>query len=74
MTMRATAGGKTRGASPAKAATAVRQAAKTPLRVVPNSREHVPAKPVAASTNRHAAQTNPAAAKASIQVTTGSRT
>jgi RNA polymerase sigma factor for flagellar operon FliA len=66
-TMRATAGGKTRAASPVKAATGVRQAVKTPLRAVPNSRQRIPAKPVAASTNRHAAQTNPAAAKAAAQ-------
>ena len=37
------------------------------LRVVPNSRQRVPAKPVAISTSRHAAQANPAAAKASAQ-------
>jgi RNA polymerase sigma factor for flagellar operon FliA len=67
MTMRATAGGKTRGANALKTATAVRQAAKTPLRAVPNSRQRVPAKPVAATTSRHAAQTNPAAAKATAQ-------
>ena len=59
-TMRATAGGKTRAASPVKSV-------KTPLRAVPNSRQRVPAKPVAASTSRHAAQTNPAAAKATAQ-------
>jgi RNA polymerase sigma factor for flagellar operon FliA len=59
-TMRATAGGKTRAASPVKPV-------KTPLRAVPNSRQRVPAKPVAASTSRHAAQTNPAAAKATAQ-------
>ena len=63
MTMRA----KVRAASPVKGAMAVRQGAKAPLRIVPNSRQRVPAKPVAASTNRHAAQTNPAAAKASAQ-------
>jgi len=66
-TVRATAGAKTRGASPAKAVTSVRQTAKTPLRTVPNSRQRVPAKPVQASTSRHAAQTNPAAAKAAAQ-------
>ena len=58
---------KTSAASPVKGATAARQGAKTPLRVVPNSRQRVPAKPVQASTTRHAAQTNPAAAKASAQ-------
>ncbi|HEV8412335.1 MAG TPA: FliA/WhiG family RNA polymerase sigma factor [Bryobacteraceae bacterium] len=63
MTMRA----KVRGANALKAATAVRQAVKTPLRAVPNSRQRVPAKPVAVSTSRHAAQTNPAAAKAAAQ-------
>jgi len=66
-TVRATAGGKTRGASAVKADTAVRTAVKTPLRTVPNGRQRVPAKPVAASTSRHAAQTNPAAAKAAAQ-------
>jgi RNA polymerase sigma factor for flagellar operon FliA len=63
MTMRA----KVRAASPVKGATAVRPGAKTPLRVVPNTRQRVPAKPVAAATSRHAAQTNPAAAKAAAQ-------
>lgn len=63
MTMQA----KVRGANALKAATAVRQAVKTPLRAVPNSRQRVPAKPVAVSTSRHAAQTNPAAAKAAAQ-------
>jgi RNA polymerase sigma factor for flagellar operon FliA len=58
---------KVRGANALKAATAVRQAVKTPLRAVPNSRQRVPAKPVAVSTSRHAAQTNPAAAKAAAQ-------
>ena len=58
---------KVRAASPAKAATVVRPGAKTPLRAVPNSRQRVPAKPVAASISRHAAQTNPAAAKALAQ-------
>src|SRR5580765_1889449 len=67
MTMRAMAATKIRAASPVKAASAVRQAAKTPLRVVPNSRQRVPAKPMAASTSRHAPQTNPAAAKATAQ-------
>src|SRR3984885_14470818 len=65
MTMRATMRVKTRAASPVK--TAARQAVKSPLRAVPNSRQRVPAKPVAASTSRHAAQTNPAAAKAMAQ-------
>ena len=41
--------------------------AKAPLRIVPNSRQRVPAKPVVISTSRHAAQTNPAAAKAAAQ-------
>ena len=63
MTMRA----KVRAASPVKGATAVRQGAKAPLRAVPNSRQRVPAKPVATATSRHAAQTNPAAAKAAAQ-------
>ena len=63
MTMRA----KVRAASPIKRATAVRPGTKTPLRIVANNRQRVPAKPVAASTSRHAAQTNPAAAKASAQ-------
>lgn len=63
MTMRA----KVRGANALKAATAVRPAAKTSLRAVPNSRQRVPAKPVAATTSRHAVQTNPAAAKAAAQ-------
>lgn len=63
MTMRA----KVRAASPVKGAMAVRQGAKAPLRLVPNSRQRVPAKPVVASTSRHAAQTNPAAAKANAQ-------
>ena len=66
MTMRATMR-KTRAAGPVKAATAARQAVKTPLRVVPNSRQRVAAKPVQTSSTRHAAQTNPAAAKASAQ-------
>src|SRR5207248_9820509 len=39
----------------------------TTLRAVPNSRQRVPAKPVAASTSRHAAQSNAAAAKANSQ-------
>ncbi len=56
MTMRA----KVRAASPVKAA-------KAQLRAVPNSRQRVPAKPVALATSRHAAQTNPAAAKATAQ-------
>jgi RNA polymerase sigma factor for flagellar operon FliA len=60
MTMRA----KVRGANALKVATA---AVKTSLRAVPNSRQRVPAKPVAASPSRHAAQTNPAAAKAAAQ-------
>jgi RNA polymerase sigma factor FliA len=67
MTMRATMPAKTRGANAVKAATAVRQGVKTPLRAVPNSRQRVPAKPVATSPTRHAAQTNPAAAKAMAQ-------
>jgi RNA polymerase sigma factor for flagellar operon FliA len=66
-TMPATAERKTRGVSAVKATTAVRRVTKTPLRAVPNSRQRVPAKPVAASTTRHAAQTNPAAAKATAQ-------
>jgi RNA polymerase sigma factor for flagellar operon FliA len=65
MTMRATMRVKTRAASPVK--TAARQAVKTPLRIVPNSRQRIPAKPVAASPSRHAAQANPAAAKATAQ-------
>ena len=65
MTMRATMRVKTRAASPVK--TAARQAVKSPLRIVPNSRQRVPAKPVAASPSRHAAQANPAAAKATAQ-------
>jgi len=56
MTMRA----KLRVVSPSKGA-------KPQLRAVPNSRQRVLAKPVAAATNRHAAQTNPAAAKAAAQ-------
>jgi len=67
MTMRATMGAKTRGANALKTATAVRQGTKIALRTVPNSRQRIPAKPVAASTIRHAAQANPAAAKASAQ-------
>jgi RNA polymerase sigma factor for flagellar operon FliA len=63
MTMRA----KAHAASTVKVTTAVRQGAKTPLRAVPNSTQRVPAKPVAASISRHAAQTNPAAAKATAQ-------
>src|SRR6185369_10180148 len=58
---------KARTASPVKGTTVIRHEVKMPLRAVPNSRQRVPAKPVAASTNRHAAQTNPAAAKASAQ-------
>jgi RNA polymerase sigma factor for flagellar operon FliA len=58
---------KMRVVSPAKAATTARQGAKTALRVVPSSRARAVAKPVAASTSRHAAQTNPAAAKAAAQ-------
>ena len=42
-TVQATAGAKTRGANAVKAATAVRQVVKTPLRAVPNSRQRVPA-------------------------------
>jgi len=67
MTMRATMRAKTAVANPGKAATAARQGVKTPLRAVPNSRQRVPAKPVATSPTRHAAQTNPAAAKAMAQ-------
>jgi RNA polymerase sigma factor for flagellar operon FliA len=67
MTMRATMRAKTSAASAVKTATAVRQVTKTPLRAVPNSLQRVPAKPVAASPTRHAAQTNPAAAKAMAQ-------
>ena len=67
MTMRATVRVKTRGATAVKTATPTRQAVKTPLRAVPNSRQRVAAKPVAVSTTRHAAQTNPAAAKATAQ-------
>jgi RNA polymerase sigma factor FliA len=63
MTMQA----KVRGASQLKTTTAVRQGAKAPLRTVPNSRQRVPPKPVQASTSRHAAQNNLAAAKASAQ-------
>jgi len=63
MTMQA----KARATSSVKTATAVRQAVKTTLRAVPNSRQRVPAKPVTASTSRHAAQSNPAAAKATAQ-------
>jgi RNA polymerase sigma factor for flagellar operon FliA len=63
MTMRA----KVRGANALKAATQVMPAGKTSLRPVPNSRQRVPAKPTAPSTSRHAAQTNPAAAKAALQ-------
>src|SRR5512142_948112 len=66
MTMRAMRA-KVSAASPVKGATGIRQGTKTTLRVVPNSRQRVPAKPVAISTARHAAQTNPAAAKASAQ-------
>jgi RNA polymerase sigma factor for flagellar operon FliA len=62
MTMQA----KVRAASPIKGAAGARQGAKAPLRAVPNSRQRVPAKPVAASPSRHASQTNPAA-KASAQ-------
>src|SRR5689334_19490297 len=62
MTMRA----KMRVASPVKRTTGIRPA-KTALRVVPNTRQRVPAKPVVASTSRHAAQANPAAAKATAQ-------
>ena len=53
--------------SQVKEATEVRQVKKTQLRTVPNSRQRVPAKPVATSPSRHAAQTNPAAAKAAAQ-------
>jgi RNA polymerase sigma factor for flagellar operon FliA len=63
MTMRA----KVRTASVVKGSSGIRRATKTALRTVPNSRQRVPAKPVAASTSRHAAQTNPAAAKATAQ-------
>jgi len=63
MTMQA----KARATSSVKTATAVRQAVKTTLRAVPNSRQRVPAKPVAASTSRHAKQSNPVAAKAAAQ-------
>jgi RNA polymerase sigma factor for flagellar operon FliA len=63
MTMRA----KVRAASVVKGSTGIRPATKTPLRAVPNSRQRVPAKPVAASSSRHASQTNPAAAKATAQ-------
>ncbi len=66
MTMRAMRA-KASAASPVKGATGIRQGAKTPLRVVPNSRQRVPAKPVAIATSRHAAQANPAAAKATAQ-------
>jgi len=63
MTMQA----KARAASPVKRAAGPKQATKTQLRAVPNSRQRVPAKPVATATGRHSAQTNPAAAKASAQ-------
>jgi RNA polymerase sigma factor for flagellar operon FliA len=66
-TVRVTAEVKTRGANAVKAATAVRTVTKTVLRAVPNSRQRVPVKPAAASTTRHAAQTNPATAKALAQ-------
>jgi len=58
---------KVRTASVVKGSSGIRRATKTALRTVPNSRQRVPAKPVAASTSRHAAQTNPAAAKATAQ-------
>ena len=58
---------KVRAASVVKRSTGIRRASKTPSRPVPNSRQRVPAKPVAASTTRHAAQANPAAAKAMAQ-------
>src|SRR5581483_7389045 len=57
MTMRAKTG----------ATAGLRPATKAPLRVVPNSRQRVPAKPVVSATNRHATQPNPAAAKAAAQ-------
>jgi RNA polymerase sigma factor for flagellar operon FliA len=63
MTMRA----KVHGANALKAGNQVRQTVKAPLRVVPNSRQRVPAKPIAASPSRHAAQTNSVAAKATAQ-------
>ena len=54
--------------SPVKSARAARQSAKTPVRVVPTRSQRVPTKlTVVSSTTRHAAQTNPAAAKASAQ-------
>jgi len=58
---------KVRTASVVKGSSVIRRASKAALRTVPNSRQRVPAKPVAASTSRHAAQTNPAAAKATAQ-------
>lgn len=58
---------KTGAATATKRATGIRPGAKRALRAVPNTRQRVPAKPVVASTSRHAGQTNPAAAKAAAQ-------
>ena len=58
---------KARTASPVKGTTVIRHEVKMPVRAVPNSRQRVPAKPVASTTVRHAAPASTAAAKASSQ-------
>ena len=58
---------KARTASPVKGTTVIRHEVKMPVRAVPNSRQRVPAKPVASTTARHAAPASTAAAKATSQ-------
>ena len=58
---------KARTASPVKGTTVIRQEGKTPVRAVPNSRQRVPAKPVASTTVRHATSASATAAKATAQ-------
>jgi len=58
---------KARSASPVKGTTVIRQEVKMPVRAVPNSRQRVPAKPVASTTVRHATPASANAAKATAQ-------
>jgi RNA polymerase sigma factor for flagellar operon FliA len=58
---------KARTASPVKGTTVIRQEVKTPVRAVPNSRQRVPAKPVASTAARHATPASTTAAKAAAQ-------
>jgi len=58
---------KARTTSPVKGTTVIRQEVKTPVRAVPNSRQPVPAKPVASTTARHATPASATATKALSQ-------